>query len=377
MRRLFQFGLGMAISMTAMAGMENDFLSKLTEAPGASGFEKPVRQLLQKQWQPFMQTLNVDGMGNLLAQVKNRSQGPKLLMLSHMDEVGFMVESITEDGFLKVLPLGGISNSVVFAERWQVNTAKGAVTAYSGMDSVHILDGKKRSGYPELNALFMDIGASTRKQVMKDFAIRPGLSITPQSQLTPLGKHRVLAKALDDRLGLALITDMLEKIKSQTSANQLYVAGTVQEEVGLRGASTLYEGVHPDIAVNVEVGIADDYPPLLAERKGRIVLGKGPTVFVYDRSMIPNQELLNWVLDLAETHHIKVQLELEPGYGEDGAKIQVSGSGVPTINVGIPIRYAHQHASVFDKRDYQQAVKLLALIVENLNQKVSDQIKTG
>ena len=164
-----------------------------------------------------------------------------------------------------------------------------------------------------------------------------------------------------------MISEVLEKLKTQKQPNQLFAAATVQEEIGLRGASTVFHTTHPDIAINVEVGIADDYPALLAERKGRIALGKGPALFVYDKSMIPHQELLNWILALAKTNNIPIQLESELGYGEDGSKVQGSGAGVPTINIGIPIRYAHQQAGVFDQRDYEQTIKLVSLIVSNLD----------
>lgn len=374
MKKIALFCFAWLLSLPLFAAAELPLLARLTEAPGAPGFEKPVRQMLQEQWQPFMSTLTVDGMGNLIGRHKNNQDGPRVLIMAHMDEVALMVESITADGFLKVVPLGGIYNSVTYGQRWQVSTAKGPVQAYSGADAPHIVE-QKTAGSPPLSAMFLDIGASSREEAQKKFAIRPGLAVTPESSFTSLGEHRYLAKALDDRLGLAAISDALQLMKHQ-QPNQLHVAATVQEEVGLRGAAALFTSVHPDVAINVEVGIADDYPLLQSERKGRIALGKGPTVFVYDHSMIPNQELLNWVLALAEQHQINVQLEVEPGYGEDAAKLQTSGSGVPAINIGIPVRYAHQHAGVFDERDYRQTVRLLTLIIEHLNQGVINRIKT-
>lgn len=366
-----------ALCTTFMAvAADKPFLASLTEVPGASGFEKPVRQLMQQRWQPLMSDMSVDGMGNLIGRFKQNKQGPKVLFMAHMDEVGFMLESITPEGFLKVVPLGGVANSVLYAERWTISTAKGPVLAYSGMDSPHLLGEKKIAASPDSNVMFLDIGAESKEQAEQQFGMRPGLEITPVSEFSQLSDNRYLARALDDRLGLASISDAFDQLKQTAASSQLFAAATVQEEVGLRGADTVSETVHPDVVINVEVGIADDYPGLLAERKGRISLGKGPTVFVYDRSMIPNQELLEWVIDLADKNHIPLQLEVEPGYGEDGAKVQVSGRGVPAVNIGIPIRYAHQHAGVFDKRDYDQAVRLLNLIAQNLNQDVVNRMKS-
>ncbi|KTC81020.1 endo-1,4-beta-glucanase [Legionella cherrii] len=378
MKKLNGLTIGlMLISATTGAVADEYSLVKLTDLAGASGFEKSVRDLVKQQWQQSMSNLTVDGMGNLIGQYKEDQKGPHVLLMAHMDEVGYMVESITPDGFLKIIPLGGIPASVIFAQRWTVSTPNGPILAYSGMDSTHLLEEAKKNNLPAANAVFLDIGAESKEQAETKFMVRPGLQVTPASQFSPLSENRFLAKALDDRLGLALIGDVLDSIKNKDRPNQLYAAATVQEEVGLRGASTVYQSTHPDITINVEVGIADDYPALVAKRKGRIALGKGPTLFVYDRSMIPHQELLNWILDLAKNNNIQVQLESEVGYGQDGSKVQGSGSGVPSINIGVPIRYAHQQAGVFDKRDYDQAVKLVGLIVTHLNQKVVDKIKEG
>ncbi|WP_058513861.1 M42 family metallopeptidase [Legionella santicrucis] len=356
---------------------DQNSLAKLTDLAGASGFEKSVRDVVKQQWQQSMSRVTVDGMGNLIGLYKDNSKGPNVLLMAHMDEVGYMVESITPDGFLKIIPLGGIPASVIFAQRWTVSTPNGPILAYSGMDSTHLIEETKKNKLPAVNAVFLDIGAETKEQAETQFNVRPGLQVTPASQFSPLSENRYLAKALDDRLGLALIGDVLESLKNQQQPNQLFTAATVQEEVGLRGASTVFNSTHPDVTINVEVGIADDYPALIAARKGKIALGKGPTLFVYDRSMIPHQELLSWILDLAKKNNIQVQLESEIGYGQDGSKVQGSGSGVPSINIGVPIRYAHQQAGVFDKRDYDQAVRLISLIVTHLNQNAVDQIKAS
>ncbi|PNL60105.1 1,3-beta-glucanase [Legionella anisa] len=377
MKKLNLFTMGLMLIHATGAIADEHSLAKLTDLAGASGFEKSVRDAVKQQWQPSMNRITVDGMGNLIGQYKTNQKGPNVLLMAHMDEVGYMIESITPDGFLKIIPLGGIPSSVIFAQRWMVSTPKGAILAYSGMDSTHLIDEVKKNQLPKGNAVFLDIGAETKEQAETKFNVRPGLQVTPASQFSALSENRFLAKALDDRLGLALISDVLDSIKNQERPNQLYAAATVQEEVGLRGASTVYKSTHPDITINVEVGIADDYPALIAKRKGRIALGKGPTLFVFDRSMIPHQELLNWVLDLAKKNNIQVQLESEIGYGQDGSKVQSSGSGVPSINIGVPIRYAHQQAGMFDKRDYDQAVKLVSLIVTHLNQQVVEQIKAG
>lgn len=352
-------------------------LAKLTNTPAVSGHEKPIRHLLQTQWHAALPNLEIDGMGNLIGHYAASASAPKLLLMAHMDETGFMVESITDDGFVKIAPVGGIATAVIYAQRWHIAGDNKTITGYSGMDSSHLLGEKKIVGSPDMSLLFLDIGAENKDDALAHFGVRPGLAVTPVSEFTQLSETRFLAKALDDRIGLAAISEVLETVKNHKPAYQLFAAATVQEEVGMRGASTVYQATKPDVVINVEVGIADDYPSLIAERKNTIFLGKGPSVFVYDRSMIPNQALVKWVRDIAAKNHIPVQLEVEMGYGEDGSKLQMSGKGVPAINIGIPVRYAHQHAGIFDKRDYNHAVRLLTVLVENFNQDIAKQIKNG
>lgn len=341
-----------------------DFLKELTLISAPSGFEKPVREVMKAKWQNYMPDTHTDGIGNLIAREKGQ-QGPKILLMAHMDEVGLMVESITRNGFLRVIPLGGIHTSVIFAHRWKIQTDKGMITGYSGMDSPHLLSDAEREQMPLGSNLFLDIGVSSAEEAQA-LGVRIGSPVTPLADWTPMGSQRYLAKALDDRAGLAITTEVLAHRKA--GPNQLIAAATVQEEIGLRGATTIYPGATPDIVLNIEVGIADDYPLLVAKRKGRIQLGKGPALFVYDRSMIPHQDLLNWIRALAIKNNIPIQLEVETGYGEDGAKVQTSGEGVPVINIGLPVRYAHQEAGVFDQRDFENTIKLVQLIVANFDE---------
>jgi putative aminopeptidase FrvX len=380
MKKWLASGLLFAISCHAVGAnkaMDADLqnIAQLSEIAAISGFEKPVRLWLKEHWQPYTRDFKSDGMGNIITGHSNNQQGPRLLLMSHMDEVGLMVDSITDDGFIRVQAIGGIYGPVTFAQRWHIQTPSGVVTGYSGFDAPHLLKDDYKTKTPDFSQLFIDIGATSKQQAEQQFGIRPGLAIAPASKFTKLSDRRYLAKALDDRIGLDAITDTLKNVSPRHQPNQLFAAATVQEEVGMRGASTIYASTQADVAINVEIGLADDYPEVSAKRKNHIKLGAGPTLFVYDRSMIPNQALVEWVIALARKNNIPLQLELESGYGEDGARIQTSGKGVPVINLGIPMRYAHQQAGVFDIQDYRQLVKLLGLIVANFNQDVMLQLE--
>lgn len=369
--RLMRLFVLFCCTCSAFAASNLDFLQQLTLLPGASGFEKPVREAVRARWQKTLPKVHVDGMGNVIGEAASET-GPRVLLMAHMDEVGLMVESITPDGFLRVVPLGGIYEASVFAHRWQIEVPGGRVTAYSGMDSPHLLTDAERPRTPRETALFLDIGARSAEEVQA-MGVRVGLPVTPLALWSPLTANRILAKALDDRIGLAVITDVLETLGKHP--NHVIAAATVQEEIGLRGAGTIHAGTRPDVVINIEVGIADDYPKLLAARKGRIVLGKGPGLFAYDRSLIPNTALLEWIYAEARKQGIPVQIEVESGYGEDGAKLQTSGEGVPVINIGVPVRYAHQEGGIFDTRDYENTVKLVQQIVKHLDVNVVAKIR--
>ncbi len=337
-------------------------LKQLTNAHGPSGFEDSVRSIIKKAWQPNLSKLSTDSMGNVIGH-QNGQNKTRVLLLAHMDEVGFMVSRIDDNGLIYVQKLGGFVDNILPAQRFMILTPKGKVIGYSGIDSPHSVPRDKRALIPSINAsnIFIDIGAKNKKDALEHFHVAPGQGVSFDSRFQILSQNRILAKALDDRLGLALLTDVM---KAQNKPkNTVYYAATVQEEVGLRGAKVLYPSIKPDVTFNIEVGIASDFPLRIGQKSNPIYLGKGPTVFAYDHSMIPNQPLLRWVQKIAHTHHIPLQIELEDGYGEDGASIQESGKGSVVINITIPIRYAHQQAGIFDTSDYKNAIKLLTHLV--------------
>lgn len=350
------------IAPTVLAkGDHFNFLSQLTNAHGPSGFEDNVRKLLSETWKPYTTSLQTDGMGNLIGEVQGTNHA-RVLLMAHMDEVGLIVSKIEANGLVKVQMLGGFDDNVLTAQRFKIQTPNGIIDAYSGVDSIHHIPKDKRGKLIKKENLFLDIGAMDRAEALR-MGVRPGLPVSPDSKFTQLTEHRYMAKALDDRIGLSVLTDVLKAVKHPK--NTIFFAATVQEEVGLRGAQVIYNDVKPDVAINIEVGIASDFPLYLGKAVSDVRLGEGPTLFVFDSSLIPHQPLLRWVADVAKKEGIPVQYEVEPGYGEDAAKIQGKGLGIPAINIGIPIRYAHQQAGIFDARDYEQAVKLVKAIVLN------------
>jgi len=341
-------------------------LEELTNAHGVSGFEGPVRDILRREWKDVLTDLHTDGIGNLTGSLPGSSDSPRVLLMAHMDEVGFLVRHIDENGYLYIHNVGGYFDQSVLTQRLSILTERGEVLGYTGMKSGHILRPDERDRMIPLQDMFVDVGARSRAEA-EAMGLRPGLPVAYATKFEVLnGTGRYLAKAWDDRVGLAVITEALRQLRSRSHPNNLQVAATVQEEIGLRGASVVTATTNPDIVINLEIGIASDFPLLTSKALSQEELGKGAGIFVFDGSMIPNNNYIEWILRLADENTIPVQFESVTGYGEDAAMIQKSARGVPAVNIGIPTRYGHSQSGVIDRADYDHTVALVVKMIERL-----------
>ena len=216
-----------------------DLLEELTNAHGVVGFEGEVRDILRREWRGLLTDLRTDGVGNLLGTLKGQSESPRVLLMAHLDEVGFLVRYIDEDGFIYFNNVGGYFSQSVLTQRLSILTPNGPILGYSGMKSGHILPRANRMTMVPLEDMFIDVGARSREEVER-MGIRPGLPITYATEFQVLnGTSRYLARAWDDRVGLAVITEALRLLMNRSHPNNLQIAATVQEEIGLRGASVV------------------------------------------------------------------------------------------------------------------------------------------
>ena len=348
-------------------------LAELTNAHGVSGFEGEVRNILRREWRELLPDLHTDGLGNLLGTFPSDTESPRILLMAHMDEVGFLVRYIDENGFIYFHNVGGYFAQSILTQRFSILTHSGRVVGYSGMKSGHILRPTERNQMVPLEKIFIDVGASSREQAIS-MGIRPGLPIAYETTFVKLGNTgRYLAKAWDDRIGLAVITDALKELDQHP--NKVVVAATVQEEIGLRGASVVEESLRPDIVINLEIGIASDFPLMTSPTLSQEALGNGPGIFVYDRSMIPNNNFVEWITETASEQGIPIQFESVSGYGQDGAELQRSATGIPSINIGIPTRYGHSQSGIIDRTDYDNTVKLVRAMIKGLSTQAVQQIR--
>ncbi|MDD2211613.1 MAG: M42 family metallopeptidase [Clostridia bacterium] len=350
-----------------------DLIKTMTLAHGPSGFEDDVKTIIKKYLKGKAE-FSQDNLGSLICKKEGTSSSPKIMIPGHMDEIGFMVNSITKNGYVKFIPLGGWWDQVLLAQKVIIKTRKGDFTGVIGSTPPHLLSAKDKNKIVEKKEMFIDVGARDREEAQEVMGILPGDPIIPNSTFHILGEKMIMAKAIDNRVGCCLFMNVLEALWGTAHANTVYGVGTVQEEVGLRGATTSAHVVAPDICLTIDVTIATDMPGLEKEDT-EIKLGSGPVLTLADATVIGNRSLRNFVLDTAKKNNIPLQYNTMMGGGTDGGAIHKSGSGVPTIVISIPTRYIHSHYSIFHYDDYETTLRLLLSLIQGLDEKTVNNIK--
>jgi putative aminopeptidase FrvX len=342
-----------------------ELLKVLTEATGVPGHEAEIRETIEKRLQGLGQ-LEKDRVGSLICRQTGSSDAPRVMLAGHMDEIGFMVKLITKDGFLKFVPLGGWFDQVLLGQRVVVKTGRSDVVGIIGAKPPHMLPPEEREKVVLKKDMYIDIGASSREEV-EALGVRPGDPVVPRADFVELANGKTyLSKAFDDRVGVALMIQTLEKLKTSGHANCVFGTATVMEEVGVRGATTSVEAVNPDVALILEVDIAGDVPGI-TEDQSAVKLGKGPAVLLFDARMIPNLRLRDLVMDTAKELGLALQTSAMEGGATDGAAIHLHKTGVPTVVLGVPARHIHSHGSIIHRDDYDAALKLVTAVVRKLD----------
>lgn len=341
-----------------------ELLKKLTEANGAPGFEFEICHIMKQELQANGASLHFDHTGSVIGEKRGEVTGPNLLLAGHMDEVAFMVKEITKEGFLRFTPLGGWWDQVLLAQRVLIMTEKRNFTGIIGSKAPHVLLPEERSKVYPMREMFIDVGAKDREQV-KSWGIKVGDPVVPicPFEIMP-DNDTILAKALDNRVGCYLALEVLKHVRDIDHPNTLYAGATVQEEVGLRGAQTAPYVVNPDVAIALDVGVAQDGPG----EKGEPKLGGGPLITFMDASMVPNVRFRNFVIETAEKNAIPYQTDIMMGGGTDAGRFHLFKRGVPTLAIGVAARYIHSHVSMVSKQDLENTVKLLVEVVKTLDE---------
>ena len=338
---------------------EFTLLKALVETPSPSGFETPAQRVVQRYLHPLADQLTTDVMGNLMAHLNGRG-GPRVMLAGHCDEIGFMVQYITDDGFIYFGAIGGVDPHLSPGQRIDIHTKAGVVKGVIGKKAIHLIDVKDRDTVIKLKDQYIDIGCTKREEVEQ--LLRIGDPITFSVGLERLQNGRLTSRALDDKMGVYIVAQVLAAVKAAGGADaELVCVSTVQEEVGLRGGTTSGYGVNPDLAIVVEVTHATDTPDVDAKGIGRVVVGKGP---VLARGANINPVLFDLLVDTAVQENIPLQIIGAPrATGTDANALQLSRGGIATALLGIPLRYMHTPVELLAESDLQAAVKLLTATV--------------
>lgn len=338
-------------------------LAALADAAGPPGFEEPVRAIMVRELAPLADKISYDGLGSVIAQ--HGSTGPRIMLDAHMDEIGGMVRRVTRGGFMTMQMLGGWLDQALLGQRWVIIGSKGPVKAITGIRDVHVTPADERTRVVSRGSIYLDVGAKNAAEVAA-LGISPGDPVVPDAPFAVLGSGRYLGKAWDDRVGLVVVIEALRRLAKDGHPNQIFVAATVQEETGLRGAETAADVIKADIGIAIEGGVAGDQPGLNPDET-QAVLGGGPGIFLYDSSAQPNRKLTALVAATADAIKVPLQRDLVQGYGDDSAAIQKSNGGVPTVNLVVPARYTHAHNGIIDRADFDGMVDLVVALIKRLD----------
>ncbi len=329
-----------------------ELLKRLSEASGVPGREEGIRALIREALEGQVDELRVDRLGNLIA--RKKGEGPVVVVAAHMDEIGFLVSHMDEKtGYLRIEPLGGFDPRTLIAKRVVVHTASGPLVGLIGTKPVHILTEEEKKKELKVSDLFVDLGLPGER--VKD-RVRIGDPVTLRQDFLEVGEL-VSGKALDDRVGVYVGIEALRRLQDHRA--DVYFVGTVQEEVGLRGARTSAFAIAPEIGVALDVTLACDMPGV-QEHQRITQLGKGVAIKVKDSASISHPGLVRFLMKLAEERDIPYQMEILPRGGTDAGGLQLAREGAAVVTLSIPTRYVHSVVEAAHKRDIEAAIELLA-----------------
>jgi len=339
-----------------------EVLEKLSNANGVTGREDDVRDLMKKYLKPYVDEVREDRLGNLITFKKGSKDAPTVMLAAHMDEIGLMIKNIKKKGFLQFTKIGGIDDRILLAQKLIVHTDKGPLTGVTGSKPVHIQTEAEKKKVIEADRLFIDIGARDKEEAEK-MGVQVGDVVSFDTKFARIGDNVVLGKAFDDRVGCAIMIETLSRLQNVDC--NVYAVGTIQEEVGLRGATIAAFQVEPDVGIALDASVAGDTPGV-GEGDAPAKMGEGPVLTVADAGLIAHPKVLRLLIDSAKENKIPYQLETGIRGATDASKIALSREGVPSGVISVPARYIHSPAAILDLNDAEKAVKLAVAAIENV-----------
>ena len=338
-------------------------LEKLSNAYGVSGFEDDVRNLMMGELKGHVDDLDVDNMGNLIATKNGKPDGKKVMLAAHMDEIGLIVRYIDKNGFIKFSKLGGINDQMLLNQEVYIHSNGEKILGVIGSKPPHRMKAAEKKKPVQYENMFIDIGASDKENAEE--MVNVGDPITIKQKFAELKNDLVMGNAMDNRVGCAILLEVMKRARSDAT---IYGVGTVQEEVGLKGAKTAAYRINPDMALALDVTISGDHPGM-KEEDAPAKAGEGPCIILTDasgRGIITHPQVKELLIQVAEEEEIPYQLEVSEGGTTDATAIHLTREGIPTGVISPPSRYIHTPVSVVNIKDVENAVKLILAVVNRL-----------
>ncbi|MCS2166799.1 aminopeptidase [Scandinavium manionii] len=336
--------------------MDFALLKALSEADAIAASEQEVRQILLREADALGKEVQFDGLGSVLIRL-NESHGPKVMVCAHMDEVGFMVRSISSTGAIDVIPIGNVRMTARELQPVRITTRGGG--KINGL-----LDGDRHGS--DVAKLRVDIGACSADEVA-EAGVEPGDRVTFATPFSELPHNRVMGKAFDDRLGCYLLVTLLRELHSTPLNAEVWLVASSSEEVGLRGGQTATHKLQPDLALVLDTACWAKNFDYGSDNHRQI--GEGPMLVMYDKTLIAPPKLTAWVEDTAAQQAISLQRDMFSNGGTDGGAVHLCGNGIPTVVLGPPTRHGHCAASIADAGDIDLTHQLLVALLHDINAK--------
>lgn len=347
-----------------------ELIKALSNAPGVSGFEDEVVKTAKSYLEDSFD-LEEDRLRNLFIHASKQNQHlPRVMLDAHSDEVGFMVQSINSNGTLKFLPLGGWNPQVVSAQPVAIRNTKGRwIKGVVASKPTHFMTPEEQKAPASLNAMVLDVGAVSKQEVLETFHIGIGAPVVPDVDFFFDKKTGLMmGKAFDDRLGCAALLEIMKHHVTKNCPLDVHGVLSSQEEVGLRGVNVSVRKINPDVAIVLEGTPADD--TFSSSDVIQAALKKGPQIRHMDNSVLCNPRFVRFAIDIAKKNDIKFQEAVRSGGGNNGSVITLHDRGIPTITLGIPVRYIHTHHAIAALEDFNLTIQWCSEILKHLTREV-------
>jgi tetrahedral aminopeptidase len=342
-----------------------DFLKRLVDTPGPSGYEQQVQRVFRDRVSTYATDVRTDVLGNVYATV-NPGGSPRIMIAGHADEIGFQVRYVSDDGMLYFGSIGGHDVIVAVGQRVAVHTMHGPILGVIGRTAIHLLEPEERNKMPKLDDLWIDIGARDKADAESVVAI--GDCVTYENKLGRLRGDLCVARSFDDKMGVFIVAETLRLLSGTSLKASVIGVSTVQEEVGLRGAHTSAYGIDPQIGIAADVGHATDYPGGQKKKVGDTKLGGGPRI---TRGANINPVVFDLLVKTAKELKIPYQIQATPGgTGTDANVMQLNRAGVATGLISVPLRYMHTPNEIMSLDDIENSARLIAAFCERVTAEI-------